>query len=86
MEIIVTHVSADFDAFAGMVAANKLYPGAKIILPTAINSNVRKFISLYEDGLPHFYEYGDIDPGSVKKVIMVDTRIASRTGPAEAAP
>ena len=56
MEIIVTHVSADFDAFAGMVAANKLYPGAKIILPTAINSNVRKFISLYEDGLPRLYE------------------------------
>jgi len=83
MEIIVTHVSADFDAFAGMVAAGKIYRGAKIILPTAINSNVRKFISLYEDELPPLYNPGDIDFRSVRKVIMVDTRIASRTGPAQ---
>jgi len=46
MEIIVTHLSADFDSFAGMVAAKKLFPEASIVLPTAINSNVRKFISL----------------------------------------
>ena len=52
MEIIVTHLSADFDSFAGMVAAKKLFPAAFIVLPTAINSNVRKFISLYEDELP----------------------------------
>ena len=30
-----------------------------------------------------FMNPGDIDFGSVKKVIVVDTRIASRTGPAE---
>jgi len=84
MEIIVTHVSADFDAFAGMVAANKINPRARLVLPTAINSNVRKFISLYEDELPPMFEASSIDFTSVKKVIMVDTRIASRTGMAEA--
>ena len=83
MEIIVTHTSSDFDAFAGMVAASKIYPGAKLILPNAINSNVRKFISLYEDELPLIHEPGDIDFSTVKKVIMVDTRIASRTGATE---
>jgi len=83
MEIIVTHVSADFDAFASMVAAKKVHPGAMIILPTSINSNVRKFISLYEDELPRMHESADIIPGDVKKVIVVDTKIASRTGPAE---
>jgi tRNA nucleotidyltransferase (CCA-adding enzyme) len=85
MEIIVTHVSADFDAFAGMAAASKIYPRAKLVLPTAVNSNVRKFISLYEDELPPVQEPSEIDFDSVKKVIMVDTRIPSRTGPAEAA-
>ncbi|MBD3263434.1 polynucleotide adenylyltransferase, partial [Candidatus Woesearchaeota archaeon] len=83
MEIIVTHVSTDFDAFAGMVAAGKVYSEAMIMLPTAINSNVRKFLSLYEDELPQVTQPGDIDLSKVKKVIMVDTRIASRTGRAE---
>ncbi len=83
MEIIVSHVSADFDAFAAMVAAKKLFSEARIIIPTAINSNVRKFISLYEDELPELYEGSDIDFKLVNRVIIVDTRIISRTGPAE---
>jgi len=85
MEIIVSHVSADFDAFAAMVAANRLFPEAKIIIPTAVNSNVRKFISLYEDELPPLNEGADVDFKLVKRAIIVDTRILSRTGPAESA-
>ncbi|HAJ95490.1 MAG TPA: tRNA nucleotidyltransferase, partial [Actinobacteria bacterium] len=83
MEIIVTHVSADFDAFAGMVAAKKIFPKAIIIMPTAINPNVRKFISLYEDELPLLHEASDIDFSCVKRAVIVDTRIISRTGLAE---
>ena len=56
MEIIVTHVSSDFDSFAGMIAASKIYPDAKVVLPTSINQNVRKFLALYEDSLPAFQE------------------------------
>jgi tRNA nucleotidyltransferase (CCA-adding enzyme) len=83
MEIIVTHLSADFDSFAGMVAAKKLFPAASIVLPTAINSNVRKFISLYEDELPELTEAGDVDFKEVKKLIMIDTRLKARIGPAK---
>ncbi len=79
MEIIVTHLSADFDSFAGMVAAKKLFPEASIVLPTAINSNVRKFISLYEDELPLLVEAGDLDFKEVKKLIMIDTRLKEIT-------
>ena len=81
MEIIVTHLSADFDSFAGMVAAKKLFPAAFIVLPTAINSNVRKFISLYEDELPELAEVGDIEFKDVKRLIMIDTRLKTRIGP-----
>jgi len=83
MEIIVTHLSADFDSFAGMVAAKRLSPAASIVLPTAINSNVRKFISLYEDELPTLIKAGDIDFKKVKKLIMIDTRLKKRIGPAQ---
>ena len=31
MEIIVSHAGADFDAYASMVAAQRLYPGAKLV-------------------------------------------------------
>ena len=83
MEIIVTHLASDFDSFSGMVAAKKLYPEAEIILPSSINQNVREFILLHEEKLPHIREISDINPEKVKKAIVIDTRIASRLGPVQ---
>src|SRR4030065_1583480 len=85
MEIIVTHLCPDFDYFAGMVAARKVYPQAQIVLPTAINQNVRKFLALYEDELPPLIDPKDIDFSTVTRVIIIDTRDASRLGPAREA-
>lgn len=82
MEIIVTHISSDFDSFAGMIAAKKVHPKAQIILPTAINENVRKFITLYEDELPPLKESKRINFSKVSRIIVVDTKIASRLGAA----
>ncbi|MHB8278661.1 MAG: CBS domain-containing protein [Candidatus Humimicrobiaceae bacterium] len=81
MEIIVTHLASDFDSFAGMVAAKKIFPAAEIILPTSLNQNVREFMILHEDDLPQFREISDIDLSEVKKAILIDTRIAGRLGP-----
>jgi tRNA nucleotidyltransferase (CCA-adding enzyme) len=80
MEIIVSHLASDFDSFAGMVAAKKIFPSAEIILPSSLNQNVREFIALHEDDLPAFTEVSDIDLEDVTKVILIDTRIASRLG------
>src|SRR3972149_2374031 len=85
MEIIITHLSSDFDSFAGMVAASKIYTQAQIILPTAINQNVRKFITLYEDELPPLMDSKGINFSKVKRVIVIDTRYTSRLGPAREA-
>ena len=83
MEVIITHLSSDFDSFAGMVAAKKLYPQAQIILPSSINQNVRKFITLYEDELPPLIDAKKVDFSEVKRVIIIDTKFASRLGPAK---
>ncbi len=32
-EVITTHINADFDALASMIAASKLYPGASLVFP-----------------------------------------------------
>jgi len=81
MDIISTHVSSDFDAFAAMVAAKKIYPEAIIVLPTSLNQNVREFMVLHEEELPALREHNDLDLKKVKRLIMVDTKIASRLGP-----
>jgi tRNA nucleotidyltransferase (CCA-adding enzyme) len=80
MEIIVTHLASDFDSFAGMVAAKKIFPSAQIVLPSSLNQNVREFISLHEDDLPLLAEVSDIDFKYVMKAIIIDTRIAGRLG------
>ena len=43
MEIITTHVNADFDAFASMLAAQKLYPNAVVAFPGSQEKSLRDF-------------------------------------------
>ena len=80
MEVIATHVSSDFDSFAGMIAAKKLFPEAEILLPSSINQNVRKFITLHEDNLPQLKEPRDLNINDIKRLIIIDTKISSRLG------
>ena len=43
MDIITSHTNADFDALASMVAAGKLYPGAKLVFPGSQEKSMRDF-------------------------------------------
>ncbi len=79
MEIIVTHSNLDFDALASLVAAQKLYPAAKMIITGSPGRNVRQFILLHED-IFDFGEWQDSYFEAVKRLIVVDTRLASRIG------
>ena len=40
MEIITTHINADFDTIASMLAAKKLYPEALLVLPGSKEESV----------------------------------------------
>lgn len=82
MEIVVTHSNLDFDALASLVAAQKLYPAAKMIITGSPGRNVRQFILLHEDVFD-FGEWQDSYFESVKRLIVVDTRLASRIGEAQ---
>lgn len=79
MEVIISHISADFDSLASMVAASKLYPQAQLYFASSPSQNVREFLSLYKD-------YFNIEyPKKVKKLnptkmIVVDTSIPDRLG------
>jgi tRNA nucleotidyltransferase (CCA-adding enzyme) len=78
-ELIATHTNTDFDAFAAMVAARKLYPEAQISLGGAVNRNVREFQALHADAVP-VVDPADVDRDSVRRLILVDTVHANRLG------
>ena len=41
LTIITTHVNADFDAIASMLAAQKLYPDALVVFPGSQEKNLK---------------------------------------------
>jgi tRNA nucleotidyltransferase (CCA-adding enzyme) len=73
MDIILTHENADFDAIAALLAASKLYPGAKPVLPEQINRNAALFVSSYKDQLP-FVRQREIRRNKLNRVVLVDTQ------------
>lgn len=79
MELITSHVNADFDALASMVAAKKLYPQAILALPGGSETNVREFLKLHQSVFP-VKTPRDISGHPVKKIIIVDASIPSRLG------
>ncbi|MFA5149243.1 MAG: CBS domain-containing protein, partial [Candidatus Omnitrophota bacterium] len=78
-DLITTHTNADFDALASMVAARRLYPGARLVLPGSQERAVREFMSLSEDVVRIEHEKGArLD--DVKRLVVVETRSAGRIG------
>jgi tRNA nucleotidyltransferase (CCA-adding enzyme) len=81
MEVITTHVNADFDTIGSMLAARKLYPGAVLVLPGSKEETVKGFLlqsALYALEMKKIRE---IDLSKVTRLILVDIRSASRIGP-----
>jgi tRNA nucleotidyltransferase (CCA-adding enzyme) len=81
MQLITTHINADFDGLASMVAARKIYPDAVMAFPGSQERNVREFIA---ESLLYVYDFPkikDIDLSAVDTLILVDTRSSERIGP-----
>jgi tRNA nucleotidyltransferase (CCA-adding enzyme) len=79
VEILTTHVGADFDALAAVLVLRKLYPGAVVFFPGSREESVRRML---EAGLVQFDEVRqrEIDPDSVRRVILCDCRQRDRLG------
>lgn len=78
MEVITTHVNADFDAMASMIAAKKLYPEALLVFSGSQERTLREFFIKSTLYLYNFRRLRDIDLEEVHRLILVDTRQASR--------
>ncbi len=81
MDLIVSHKGADFDALSSLVAAKKLYPKARLLLPGSQEKAVRNFMSLFKDKIK-LEDEKTCRMDDIKRLIIVDNRHRSRIGAA----
>jgi len=79
MDIITSHTNADFDAFASMMAAKKIYPEALLVFPGSQEKKVRDFIAAFQP--VEISRMKDVEIAKVRRLILVDTKSKERIGP-----
>jgi tRNA nucleotidyltransferase (CCA-adding enzyme) len=79
MDVITTHINADFDATASMVAAKKFYPDALIVFSGSQEKSVRDFLAKTPLEI-EFHKVKDINLEEVNRLILVDVKNSSRIG------
>jgi tRNA nucleotidyltransferase (CCA-adding enzyme) len=79
-EVITTHINADFDALASMIAAQKLYPAATLVFSGSQERNLRNFFLHSTSYIFNFTKIRQIDFDRIKRLILVDTRQRTRIG------
>jgi tRNA nucleotidyltransferase (CCA-adding enzyme) len=79
MQVITTHLNADFDCLASMMAAKKLYPEAYLVLPGPAEGLVEEFLK-EQSPLLEFTRIKDIPLDQVKLLVVVDTHAPERMG------
>lgn len=80
MDVITTHINADFDGLAAMVAAKKLYPEAELVFAGSQEKNLRDFLAQEFCNIYDFKKIKHIDLAAVSRLIVVDTRHPGRIG------
>jgi len=85
MDVITTHINADFDCLGAMIAARRIYPDARLVFAGSQEKSLREFFlksALYSF---NFERIRDVDFEQVTRLILVDVRQSSRIGPFEEA-
>ncbi len=80
MEVITTHINADFDALACMLAAKKLYPEAILVFPGSQEGSLRDFFVRSTIYVFEAERMRNVDLDRITRLILVDTRQMSRIG------
>jgi tRNA nucleotidyltransferase (CCA-adding enzyme) len=80
MEVITTHINADFDSLGSMLAAKKLYPDAVVVFPGSQERSLREFFVHSTLYALEVERVKNINLAEVTRLILVDTRQISRIG------
>lgn len=81
MDVITTHINADFDCLGSMIAAKRLYPDAVMVFPGGQERSLREFFLKSVQYAFGFKRVRDINLKDVTRLILVDVRQPSRIGP-----
>ncbi|HEX3551652.1 MAG TPA: CBS domain-containing protein [Thermoanaerobaculia bacterium] len=79
MELLSTHVGADFDGFAAMLVARRLHPEARLFFPGSREGSLRRMIEARGIEVPELRQR-DVDPAALTRVILCDIRQQDRIG------
>ncbi|MGM0663997.1 MAG: CBS domain-containing protein [Thermodesulfobacteriota bacterium] len=80
VEVITSHINADFDALASMLAASKLYPDAVLVFPGSQEKGLRNFFIHTASYVFNSTKIRNLDLETIGRLILVDTRQRSRIG------
>jgi tRNA nucleotidyltransferase (CCA-adding enzyme) len=79
MELISTHVGADFDGFAAMLVARRFHPEARLFFPGSRGLSLRRMIAARGIEVPEVRQK-QVDPAALTRVILCDIRQSGRIG------
>lgn len=77
LQVIASHMNTDFDALASMVAAQKLFPQAQIVISPKQHIAVKQFLNIYRD-MFDFALDRKINWTEVEELILVDVANIAR--------
>lgn len=80
LTVITTHINADFDALASMLAAQKLYPDSLVVFPGSQEKNLRNFFIQSMVYLLNITSVKEIDINQIDRLVLVDTKQPHRIG------
>lgn len=82
MEILTTHLGADFDAFASVMLARKLHPEARVFFPGSKEESVRRLLEGPFGREVPFEEVKqkEIDPSELSRIVLCDVVQPDRIG------
>jgi tRNA nucleotidyltransferase (CCA-adding enzyme) len=79
VQVITTHLNANFDCLASMMAAKKLYPEACLVLPGPAEHLVEDFLK-QESPLLKFTRIQDVPLDQVRLLVIIDTYLPKKIG------
>lgn len=80
MKVITTHVNADFDSLASIVAAKKLHPDARVVFPGSQEKSLRDFLLKSTLYILEVEKIKKVDLEKIDTLILVDIRQMHRIG------
>jgi tRNA nucleotidyltransferase (CCA-adding enzyme) len=81
MDLILCHITADFDTLGAAVGLSRLHPGAKIVLTGGCHPGVQEFLALHRDEYA-LIERRSVSIDQIRAVAVVDTQWRDRLGKA----